>query len=60
MLVRVLTVYHYRYALQALSSCKRGSTTTFCEAVAHASRYCCSFPKKGAEVFDPFLVHPQQ
>jgi hypothetical protein len=58
--VRVLDVYHCRYALQASSSCKRGSMMTFCEAVTHASRYYCSFPKKGAEVFDPFLVHLQQ
>jgi hypothetical protein len=60
MRVWVLAVYHCRYALQASSSCKRGLMTTFCEAVTHASRYCCSFPKKGAEVFNPFLFHQQQ
>jgi hypothetical protein len=58
--VRVLALYHCRYALQTLSSCKRGSTTTCSAAAAHASGYCCSFSKKGAKVFDPFLVHLQQ
>jgi hypothetical protein len=55
----VLIVYHCRYALQVSSSCKHSSTTTCSGAVAfaHAFKYCCSFAKKGVEVFDPFLVH---